>query len=122
MGPPPLRPGAAGRADGGGRGRPADAVRARPDSTSAHDAKRKGLGLMSGLSRREFLGYGAVAMLGAGLGRGLTGDAPPPESRDRIRGVLGGGATAGTGPPPPPPGPRPLAPGQTPPQLVVFSW
>src|SRR3712207_5634846 len=83
--PRPLRPRAAGRAGGGGRGRPADAVRARSDSTSAHDAKRKGLGLMSGLSRREFLEYGAVAVLGAGLGRGLTGYDPAPESSDRTR-------------------------------------
>src|ERR687893_214224 len=122
MGPRPLRPRAAGRADGGGRGRPAGAVRARSGSTSAHDAKRKGLGHMSGLSRREFLECGAVAVLGAGLGRGLTRYDPAAESSDRTGRLIGDGSTADTGPQPHQPVPERLEPGQTPPQFVVFSW
>src|SRR5918998_1337502 len=121
MGPRPLRPRAAGRAGGGGRGRPADAVRARSDSTSAHDAKRKGLGHMSGLSRRELLEYAGVAVLGIGLGRGLT-SYDPAESSDRTERLIGDGSTADTGPQPHQPVPQRLEPGQTPPQFVVFSW
>src|SRR3712207_9479203 len=93
MSPRPLRPRAAGRAGGGGRGRPADAVRARPDSTSAHDAKRKGLGHMSGWSRRQVLEYGAVAVVGAGLGRGLTKHDHAAERSDRTGRPIGDGGT-----------------------------
>src|ERR687894_698473 len=122
MGARPLRPRAAGRADGGGRGRPADAVRARSDSTSAHDAKRKGLGHMSGLSRRELLEYAGVAVLGIGLGRGVTSYVPAAGSSDGTGRLIGDGSTADTGPQPHQPVPERLEPGQTPPQFVVFSW
>lgn len=77
---------------------------------------------MSGLSRREFLEYAGVAVLGAGVGRGLTRDGPAAESSDRTGRLIGDGSTADTGPQPHQPVPERLEPGQTPPQFVVFSW
>ncbi|MBZ4019358.1 hypothetical protein [Streptomyces purpurogeneiscleroticus] len=81
---------------------------------------------MSAISRRNLLGIGAgaAAAIGlAGCGTARPGDAagkPTVQARPK---PLGDGSTAETGPQPhQPPKPEPLAPGQAPPQFVVFSW
>ncbi|MCX2968901.1 MULTISPECIES: hypothetical protein [Streptomyces] len=87
---------------------------------------------MDGVSRRKLLTWGAAATaLGvAGCTRPSEGDAPPgkgasgPEpSPSPTVTPIGDGSTADTGPQPnQPPAPRPLEPGERPPQFVVFSW
>ncbi|MFI1017373.1 hypothetical protein [Streptomyces sp. NPDC020965] len=90
---------------------------------------------MRNISRRGLLGagLGAAAALGVagcgtagGGGRGGAaghgGSGTPSPSSRPVR-LLGDGSTADTGPQPhQPPAPVPLAPGETPPQFVVFSW
>jgi hypothetical protein len=99
------------------------------------------------LTRRALLGSAAAAALGAaGCGGGQqpssttpsasaspsaaastaapasaapTTSDPPPEPAVQL---IGDGSTANTGPQPNQPEPRRLAPGEPPPQFVVFSW
>ena len=96
------------------------------------------------LTRRALLGSAAAAALGAaacGTGRKPASTAsstpattppalapvtappsttaPPPEPAVRL---IGDGSTADTGPQPNQPEPQRLAPGEPPPQFVVFSW
>ncbi|MCZ7417402.1 hypothetical protein [Streptomyces sp. WMMC897] len=92
---------------------------------------------MAGMDRRTLLGLGAAAT--ASLAAGLTGcsggtdvEARPPADGSEGPGKstegpkerpIGDGSTADTGPQPnQPPAPRPLEPGEKPPQFVVFSW
>ncbi|GAA2265882.1 hypothetical protein GCM10010145_35150 [Streptomyces ruber] len=92
---------------------------------------------MRHISRRGMLGFGAGAVTALGLagcgtavrdrwhqpgGKGdVQGSEPaPPEVGAK---PIGDGSTADTGPQPhQPEKPRPLEPGETPPQFVVFSW
>jgi hypothetical protein len=88
---------------------------------------------MSALSRRAFLGCASTAVLAAaGCASFATAAAPtsgppvaaPPtetSSEPAVR-LIGDGSTADTGPQPHQPVPARLAPGQAPPQFVVFSW
>ncbi|QYX78215.1 polysaccharide deacetylase family protein [Streptomyces akebiae] len=93
---------------------------------------------MRELSRRGVLGLGAGAAAGLGLtgcGTGLGGGpseaggagdgdkGPGRKKPGKAAKPLGDGSTSYTGKQPNQPGrPRPLAPGETPPQFVVFSW
>jgi hypothetical protein len=97
---------------------------------------------MSDLSRRAVLGAAAAGVLGLA---GCSGSAqrnsapgtrtparssapgtdavaaPAPSTGGGVR-LIGDGSTADTGPQPHQPVPRRLAPGEQPPQFVVFSW
>ncbi|WP_371577992.1 hypothetical protein [Streptomyces sp. NBC_01314] len=93
---------------------------------------------MREISRRGMLGLGVGAGVAAGLGltgcgTGLGGKPGEGGGGGKGRGkhgkpgktakLLGDGSTSYTGKQPNQPGkPRPLAPGETPPQFVVFSW
>ncbi len=95
---------------------------------------------MRELSRRALLGWaGASALAATGCGvadRSFTSSvpgtsapttpeapppAPPPDPTPAVR-LIGDGSTADTGPQPHQPVPSRLAPGERPPQFVVFSW
>jgi len=99
----------------------------------------------SELTRRALLGSTAAAALGAAgcTAAGQPSSSPPPKSTSTsasssaptsaapstpapppepaVR-LIGDGSTADTGPQPNQPEPRRLAPGERPPQFVVFSW
>ncbi|WP_327728279.1 hypothetical protein OG250_17410 [Streptomyces sp. NBC_00487] len=95
---------------------------------------------MREISRRGMLGLGAAAGAAAGLGltgcgTGLGGEpggaggsggggkGPGKKKPGKTAKPLGDGSTTYTGKQPNQPGkPQPLAPGETPPQFVVFSW
>ncbi|WP_328506366.1 hypothetical protein [Streptomyces sp. NBC_00391] len=93
---------------------------------------------MREISRRGMLGLGAGAAAGLGLtgcGTGLGGEpggaggsggggkGPGKKKPGKTAKPLGDGSTTYTGKQPNQPGkPQPLAPGETPPQFVVFSW
>ncbi|WP_018658535.1 hypothetical protein [Actinomadura flavalba] len=71
----------------------------------------------------------AVAVRESGLLRGESSGTPAQAGRPDaasterpVRRLIGDGSTADTGPQPSQPTPRRLAPGQRPPQFVVFSW
>lgn len=83
-----------------------------------------------GISRRGLLGMGAAALMTMGVaGCSLDEDAtagkggkktkdPEPKAKP-----IGDGSTEDSGPQPnQPPKPRPLEPGERPPQFVIFSW
>jgi hypothetical protein len=94
------------------------------------------------MSRRAFLGgaaaAGATALAGcasfagrvAGGSGTRTAGPPPPAAPSTARPapptpavrLIGDGSMSDTGPQPHQPVPEPLAPGQAPPQFVVFSW
>lgn len=95
---------------------------------------------MGALSRRKVLVGGAGALVGAVAGADLAGLPPfgshhastttnakvtartrPAGSAVQVR-LIGDGSTSYTGPQPHQPVPDKLAPGQRPPQFVVFSW
>ena len=98
---------------------------------------------MRELSRRSLLGWAGASVLGAAgcatASRSFTASvpaevprtsapatssaAPPPDPAPtpEVR-LIGDGSTADTGPQPHQPVPRRLAPGERPPQFVVFSW
>ncbi|WP_229891496.1 hypothetical protein [Streptomyces mashuensis] len=64
---------------------------------------------------------GATGCAGDAAQGGRAGEAADPNARRPVR-LIGDGSTADTGPQPLQPRPRRLAPGERPPQFVVFSW
>ncbi|MCC2279788.1 MULTISPECIES: twin-arginine translocation signal domain-containing protein [Streptomyces] len=81
---------------------------------------------MSGISRRDLLGWGAVAAVApvvAGCTAGTPdGPAAKPSTRAKPRRIGDGSAAVVAEQPNQPPPPEQLEPGEKPPQFVVFSW
>ncbi|MFF4408951.1 hypothetical protein ACFY2W_31475 [Streptomyces sp. NPDC001262] len=81
---------------------------------------------MGGISRRDLLGWGAVAAVApavAGCAAGLSdGPAAKPSIRAKPRRIGDGSAAVVAEQPNQPPPPEQLEPGEKPPQFVVFSW
>ena len=107
------------------------------DNAPGFSSPQKQLGSTVGVSRRNVLVGGAAAVAagvvgGEELTRQFTGDgsghpaavpvAGAGERQARPARLIGDGSTSYTGPQPFQPKPERLAPGERPPQFVVFSW